>query len=149
MTQYEVAAESKEWSCKVHSRYLSWVLSVFHQIIKYFTDTDHQDRGHLGIGPLSYLYISLVYFRHFSMPPHGEIQQSSVFAITLVLIMITWIIVYKLVAKVNCNMFQSQPFRMWRSHAAATKNNDVETTHAFVKLKQIKAAVSDGGIKFQ
>ena len=30
----------------------------------------------------------------------------------------------KLVAKVNYNMFQSQPFRMWRRHAAATKNND-------------------------
>jgi hypothetical protein len=30
----------------------------------------------------------------------------------------------KLVAKVNYNMFQSQTFRMWRRHAAATKNND-------------------------
>jgi hypothetical protein len=63
----------------MHS-YLSWVLSVFHQIIKYFTDTDHQDRGHLGIGLLSYLYISLVYFRDFSVPPHGEIQYVSVVA---------------------------------------------------------------------
>ena len=44
-------------------------------------------------------------------------------------------------------MFQCQPFRMWRSHAAATKNNDAETTHAFVKLKQIKAAVSAGDMK--
>ena len=30
----------------------------------------------------------------------------------------------KIVTKVNYNIFQSQQFRMWRSHAATTKMND-------------------------
>ena len=40
---------------------------------------------------------------------------------------------HRLVAKVDYNTFQFQPFRMWRSHAAATKIMMVETTSAFVK----------------
>ena len=54
----------------------------------------------------------------------------------------------KLVAKVNYNMFQSQPFiECGGAMRPQRKIMMVETTHAFVKLKQIKAAVSVGGIK--
>ena len=37
---------------------------------------------------------------------------------------------------------------MWRSHAAATKDNDGRNYTCIRKLKQIKAAVSAGGTKF-
>ena len=51
------------------------------------------------------------------------------YVLAIALVRINFVYLYylslcKLVAKVNYNMFQSQPFRMWRSHAAATKNND-------------------------
>ena len=55
---------------------------------------------------------------------------------------------HKLVAKVNYDMFKFQSFRLWQSHAAATKLMVVETTRAFVKLKQAKAAMSAGGMQF-
>ena len=48
----------------------------------------------------------------------------------------------ELVAKVNYNMFQSEPFRLWRSHATATKDNDGRNHTCIRKLKQVKAAVS-------
>ena len=46
----------------------------------------------------------------------------------------------EIVAKMNYNMFQSRSFGMWWSHVAKRELMIVETTHAFVKLKQIKAA---------
>ena len=75
------------------------------------------------------------------------------YVLAIALVRINFVYLYdlslcKLVAKVNYYMFQSQTFRMWRRHAAATKIMMVEATYAFVKLKQIKAAVSAGGIKF-
>ena len=51
------------------------------------------------------------------------------YVLAIALVRINFVYLYylslcKLVAKVNYNMFQSQTFRMWRRHAAATKNND-------------------------
>ena len=54
----------------------------------------------------------------------------------------------KLVAKVNYNMFQSQTFRMWRRHAAATKNNDGRNYTCVRKTQTNQSCGSAGGIKF-
>ena len=55
----------------------------------------------------------------------------------------------KLVAKVNYNMFQSQPFRMWRSHAATTKMNDCRNYTCICKTQTNQSCGSAGGIKFR
>ena len=48
------------------------------------------------------------------------------YLLAIALVRIVDLIVYylslcKIVTKVNYNIFQSQPFRMWRSHAATTE----------------------------
>ena len=54
----------------------------------------------------------------------------------------------QIVTKVNYNIFQSQPFRMWRSHAATTKMNDCRNYTCIRKTQTNQSWGSAGGIKF-
>ena len=55
----------------------------------------------------------------------------------------------KLVTKVNYNMFQSQSFRMWWSHAATRKTNDCRNYTCIRKTQTNQSCGSAGGIKFK
>ena len=54
----------------------------------------------------------------------------------------------KIVTKVNYNMFQSQSFRMWWSHAATTKMNDCRNYTCIRKTQTNQSCGSAGGIQF-